>query len=146
MGGGLELAMACDLIFADQLAKFAQSEATLGFIPGWGGSHRLVQRVGLATAKRLFFSGATIGADEALKLGLVDQVAPPEALDSVVDEFAQAVIRNSAHAVTVFKQILNDAQLPARERNTTAEVLGSRGCLSDPETRTRLNQFMKKRS
>jgi enoyl-CoA hydratase len=145
MGGGLELAMACDLIFADQQAKFAQSEATLGFIPGWGGSHRLVERVGVATAKRLFFSGATLGADEALTLGLIDQVAPPETLDSVVDKFTQAVIRNSPYAIAAFKQIVNNARRPARDRNTTAEVLASRGCLSDPDTRNRLDDFLNKR-
>ncbi len=70
MGGGLELAMACDLIFASQEAKFAQSEASLGFIPGWGGTHRLARRVGVSKAKFYFYSGKMLGAQEAKEIGL----------------------------------------------------------------------------
>ena len=62
MGGGLELAMACDLIFASHGAKFAQSEASLGFIPGWGGTHRLTRRVGASKAKFYFYSGKMLDA------------------------------------------------------------------------------------
>ncbi|MEI6465974.1 MAG: enoyl-CoA hydratase/isomerase family protein, partial [Verrucomicrobiota bacterium] len=78
MGGGLELAMACDLIFASANAKFAQSETKLGFVTGWGGSYRLVRRVGLARAKELIFSGRLFAADEAVRLGVADWQGTPE--------------------------------------------------------------------
>ena len=69
LGGGLELAMACDLIFASTHAKFGQTETKLGFVTGWGGSYRLVQRVGLARAKELAFTGRIFDAEEAVRVG-----------------------------------------------------------------------------
>ena len=71
LGGGLELAMACDLIFAANSARFGQTEASLGFVAGWGGSWRLPRRVGEARAKELLYSGRILEAYDAYKLGLV---------------------------------------------------------------------------
>ena len=72
MGGGLELAMACDLIFASETAQLAQSEAGLGFIPGWGGTRRLANRIGAAKAKYYYYSGKMIDATKAAEIGLID--------------------------------------------------------------------------
>lgn len=145
MGGGLELAMACDLIFAASDAKFAQSEAGLGFIPGWGGTLRLAERVGAAAAKRLFYTGAMIEAVPARELGLVDEVCPPDRLDATLEEFAAAVAKNSAYATATFKRIINDERRAARARCLHAEAEQSRGCLRDPETKERLQRFLTRR-
>jgi len=78
LGGGLELALACDLIVASERAKLGLPEITLGLIPGFGGTQRLALRVGLARARELVYLGQMLAADEALRLGLVNRVVPPE--------------------------------------------------------------------
>jgi enoyl-CoA hydratase len=80
LGGGLELTLACDLAIASQSAKFGQPEINLGIIPGFGGTQRLPRRVGIAAARLMIYSGEMIGADEALRLGLVNRVVAPAEL------------------------------------------------------------------
>jgi enoyl-CoA hydratase len=87
LGGGLELALACDLVIASDRAKLGQPEINLGIIPGFGGTQRLVRRVGLARARDLVYRGTVIPADEALRIGLVDRVVPADE----VREEAQAL-------------------------------------------------------
>ncbi len=84
LGGGCELALACDFIYASQKARFGQPEVKLGVIPGFGGTQRLTRRVGLSKAKELVFTGDIIRADEALRIGLADAVFEPDALMSSV--------------------------------------------------------------
>ncbi len=76
LGGGCELALACDFIYASDKAKFGQPEVNLGVIPGFGGTQRLARRVGLGTARELCYTGDIIGAEEALRIGLVNAVVP----------------------------------------------------------------------
>lgn len=80
LGGGLELAMSCDFIYASEKAKFGLPEASLGLIPGFGGTVRLSRYVGLAQAKELIYTGKMFSAQEALQLGLVNKVLKPEDL------------------------------------------------------------------
>ncbi len=145
MGGGLELAMACDLIFASDRAQLAQSEAGLGFIPGWGGTRRLTARVGLGQAKYWFYSGKMLDAKTADAIGLVDVVSASEQLDETVNAFADTVIANNANAIARFKHILNDSFNEARMANASAEAFHSISCLRDADTRQRLNDFLAKR-
>ena len=83
LGGGCELALACDLRFASSRARFGQPEVLLGIIPGGGGTQRLARLIGPARAKDLILSGRQVGAEEALAMGLVDRVVEP---DQVLDE------------------------------------------------------------
>src|SRR6185369_8376673 len=76
LGGGCELALACDFVYASDKAKFGQPEVKLGIIPGFGGTQRLARRVGIAKAKELCMTGDTIDAAEALRIGLADAVWP----------------------------------------------------------------------
>jgi len=85
LGGGCELALACDLRIASERARFGQPEILLGIIPGGGGTQRLARLVGPSRAKDLIFSGRQVGAEEALRIGLVDRVVP-------VDDFEQAAL------------------------------------------------------
>jgi enoyl-CoA hydratase len=78
LGGGLELALACDLIVASERARFGQPEINLGLIPGFGGTQRLVRRIGQTRARELIYLGHMITAEEALRVGLVNRVVPPE--------------------------------------------------------------------
>ncbi len=78
LGGGLELTLACDLVIASERARFGQPEINLGVIPGFGGTQRLVRRIGQAPARELIYRGHLIPADQALRLGLVDRVVPAD--------------------------------------------------------------------
>jgi enoyl-CoA hydratase len=80
LGGGLELALACDLLIASARARLGQPEINLGLIPGFGGTQRLVRRVGLARARELIYLGQPVPAEEALRMGLVARVVAPERL------------------------------------------------------------------
>jgi enoyl-CoA hydratase len=80
LGGGLELALACDLIVASEKARLGQPEINLGLIPGFGGSQRLVRRMGQTRAREIIYLGHMIGAEEALRIGLVNRVVAPERL------------------------------------------------------------------
>jgi enoyl-CoA hydratase len=88
LGGGLELALACDFIVAAEKARLGQPEINLGLIPGFGGTQRLVTRVGLARARDLIYRGHTIKAPEALAIGLVDRVVPNAELASDAEQLA----------------------------------------------------------
>lgn len=145
MGGGLELAMACDLIFASQDAKFAQSEASLGFIPGWGGTHRLTRRVGASKAKFVFYSGKMLDATEAKEIGLIDLAANEGELENELQSFCHSVLGANRNAISQFKAMLNDQQRASRGENATIEAARSVTCLQDPDTKQRLHDFLTKK-
>ncbi len=145
MGGGLEIAMACDLIFADDKATFSQSEARLGFIPGWGGCRRLVDRVGVAKAKYLFYTSSMLDGQSACECGLVDFYGTANELDAFKSDFSKSVLENNYNAIRTFKKIVNEEEKARRDRNTKAEAENSVGCLKDEETLKRLNAFLNKK-
>jgi enoyl-CoA hydratase len=91
LGGGLELALACDLIVAAETAKFGQPEINLGIIPGFGGTQRLARRIGSAAARWLIYSGEMIDAAEALRLGLVNRVVPRADLATAARQMAETL-------------------------------------------------------
>ncbi len=146
MGGGLELAMACDLILAVEGAKFAQSEASLGFIPGWGGSFRLPERIGYARAKQMFFTGRVLDAPTAVAWGLADAHGGSAEIDDMLNGWVSAIKNHSSYALKTFKRILLDEQKAARERGRKAEVYYSRGCLKEPDTLNRVRNFLEKKT
>lgn len=107
LGGGCELAMSCDFIYASQKAKFGQPEINLGIIPGFGGTQRLARLVGRAKAKELCMVGAPITADQARELGLVAQVFTPEDLLSKTLEVAKGLAAKSAVALREIKAVID---------------------------------------
>jgi enoyl-CoA hydratase len=145
MGGGLELAMACDLIFASDTARLAQSEAGLGFIPGWGGTRRLAGRIGTSKAKYYYYSGKMLDAPKAAEIGLVDFVGSAAELELELGEFSASVISNNRNALEQFKSILNEQERAARDENAKVEALRSVSCLQDPDTQQRLHDFLSKK-
>ena len=145
LGGGLELAMACDLIIASPSARFGQPEARLGFVAGWGGSYRLPRRVGIARAKELFFTGRVVDAEEAYRIGLVDFVGSGDELDAYLNEFIDGVRACSPPAVAAMKAMLNRGGGISLEECCLEEQAASRCCLSTADTRQRVATFLERR-
>jgi enoyl-CoA hydratase len=107
LGGGCELAMACDIRIASEKAKFGQPEVGLGITPGFGGTQRLPRIVGASKAKELIFTAETIGAEEALRIGLVSKVVPGETLLEAALEMAGKIAGNAQVAVRQSKEAIN---------------------------------------
>lgn len=121
-GGGLELALACDLIVAGEKAKFGQPEVNLGLIPGFGGTQRLAARCSVGTVKRLVFSGETISAEEALRLGVVDYLFPQAELEAKTLELAQSFTSKSPLAIAAAKRAVEAYFGPQKLAGLTKEV------------------------
>jgi enoyl-CoA hydratase len=106
LGGGCELALACDFIYAAENAKFGQPEVNLGLMPGFGGTQRLSRRVGLGVARELIYTGKQITAQEALRIGLVNAVYPSAELSEAVLETAQLIAARAPLAVAASKRVI----------------------------------------
>jgi enoyl-CoA hydratase len=106
LGGGCELALACDFIYASDKARFGQPEVTLGVIPGFGGTQRLARRVGVARARELCMTGDLVGAEEALRIGLVNAVVPHAELLSRVGDVARKIASKGPLAVAAVKRVI----------------------------------------
>ena len=107
LGGGCELALACDLRYASSRAKLGQPEVSIGIVPGWGGTQRLARVVGLGVAKDLILSGRTVDAQEALRIGLVNGVFEPEELMDKTLEVAAALAGKSPLVLAAAKELTN---------------------------------------
>lgn len=107
LGGGCELAMACDIRLCSDNARFGQPEVGLGIIPGFSGTVRLARLVGMGMAKQLIFTGRPIKADEALRIGLVNEVLPQEELMARAIEIAKQIAANAPLSVKAAKKCIN---------------------------------------
>ena len=108
LGGGCELAMACDIRVASEKARFGQPEVNLGIIPGFSGTYRLSKLVGQGIAKELIYTGNHIMADEALRIGLVNKVVAPEELMNTVLKMAESILTSAPIAVKLAKKSINE--------------------------------------
>lgn len=114
--GGLELALAADILIAAQTARFADTHGRWGLVGGWGMSQRLPRRVGQGQAKRMMFTGRFVDAPEALRIGLIDMMAADNELDEAVQELTGAILANSWHSNRAAKQLLTETEgMPLRE-------------------------------
>jgi len=145
LGGGLELAMACDLIYAAAGARFGQPEAGLGFVAGWGGTWRLPRRVGLARAKELLFSGRIIDAKAAYRIGLVDYVGEAEALSAALSGLLTEICRGSPVAIAQMKRLVNQSLDLTLEQSCDAEAQASVMCMSSGDAPKRVRAFLESR-
>ena len=115
LGGGCELAMACTIRIASEHAKFGQPEVKLGVIPGYGGTQRLLRLVGKGRALQLILTGDLIDANEALRIGLVNEVVPADALMARAQQILDAIVANAPIATRLALEAVNgglDAPLP----------------------------------
>jgi len=106
LGGGCEIALSCDFLYASDKAKLGQPEVNLGVMPGFGGTQRLARRVGIGRARELCYTGDTIAADEALRVGLVNAVVPHAELLPRVREVAGKIAGKGRLAVAQCKRVL----------------------------------------
>lgn len=109
LGGGCELAMACDIRIAAESAKFGQAEINIGIIPGGGGTVRLTRLVGLGKAKELVLTGSMIGAEEALRIQLINRVVQDDQLMSTAMDMARTISRHSPVAIGLAKYAVQNA-------------------------------------
>jgi enoyl-CoA hydratase len=115
LGGGCELAMACDLVYASDKAKFGQPEVNLGVIPGFGGTQRLARRVGVGKARELVFTGDIIDANEAHRIGLCEAIVPAAELQAHVRKVAEKIASKGPLAIAQAKVVIRrgDPTLPS---------------------------------
>ena len=145
LGGGCELAMACDIRIASEKAKFGQPEVGLGVTPGFAGTQRLARICGIGKAKELIFTGDMIDAAAAEKIGLVDKVVPPESLTEEVEKLAKKIAGNGPVAVRMAKNVINrgmDCNLQAGSYYE-AEAFGL--CFSSNQPKEGMGAFLEKR-
>jgi enoyl-CoA hydratase/carnithine racemase len=143
LGGGCEIALACDIRYASPNAKLGQPEVSFGLIPGWGGSQRLARTTTLGFAKELIFTGRYVDADEALRRGLVDAVADP-VLDKAL-ESARLIVRNSPSAVASAKELCNRALQGGHAANLAAECERIAEVLVSADAREGCSAFLERR-
>ena len=142
LGGGTELALACDLRFASNKAKFGQPEVGLGITPGFGGTLRLAKLVGPSKAKELIFSGRVIDAEEAQRIGLVDKIVPAEELIQTGLDWAQMILKNSSNAIKEAKQTIDEALTLA---DSDVEIKRFAACFDHPHQQEGMSAFLEKR-
>jgi len=143
LGGGCELALACDIRYAASGAKLGQPEVNLGIIPGWGGTQRLARVCGLGVAKELIFTGRVIGAEEALRIGLVNGVHDP-VLDKA-RETAALLASKSPIALRVMKELANRALGGDHAANLEAEGDTFGELFSSDDVKEGMTAFVEKR-
>ena len=136
LGGGLELALACDFRIAVKSAKIGLPETSIGLIPGWAGITRLTRMVGASHAKRLFLSALPVSGEDALAFGLVDETVPEaEDLTPRIRAFCKSFRRGSPQAVALAKQALR----------TGDDVSAFAECFTTDDAREGLGAFIEKR-
>ena len=147
LGGGCELAEACDIRIATKRSKFGQPETGLGIIPGAGGTQRLVRIVGVAKAKELIFTGKIIPAEEAEKIGLVNQVTEDsrEALMEAATAMAKQIVKKGPVALSMAKISITYGQDSSIETGLMMERLAQTIALSTEDRKEGTGAFIEKR-
>jgi len=145
LGGGCELALACDIRFASTRARLGQPEISLGIIPGWGGTQRLARATTLGFAKELIFTGRLVDADEALSRGLVDAVVEPEELLPKALETARLIASKSPVALAAAKEACNRALQGDHAANLAAEADRFAVLFSSEDAKEGMTAFVEKR-
>ena len=145
LGGGCELAMACDLRVAGEGAKFGQPEVALGIIPAAGGTQRLPRLVGLGVAKDLVLTGRIIDAQEAHRIGLCNRVVPDGEVLDAARELAGSILQQGALAVRLAKQALNASSRAGQDVGLLLEQISQAVLFDSEDKRRRMTDFLDKR-
>jgi enoyl-CoA hydratase len=145
LGGGCELALACDIRIASDTAKFGQPELGLGIIPGAGATQRLPRIIGMGRAKHLILTGDVIDAKQALEIGLVTAIAPPGQLQIRARELAKRVLRQGPLAARLAKVALNASARVDMDSGLLIETLAQALCYSSDDKLEGTSAFLEKR-
>ncbi|HMO02420.1 MAG TPA: enoyl-CoA hydratase-related protein [Oligoflexia bacterium] len=146
LGGGLELALACDVIIASTKSKIGLPEVGLGLIPGFGGTQRLIQRVGIGRAKRLILSGEIVDGEEAFKLGVVDLLANDQEFDQILIKFTQNFLVKSPVAAREAKKLVSHLACTELKQTLDLEVESFLKIFQTKEAKEGLSAFVEKRA
>ena len=146
LGGGCELAMACTLRIASDRAKFGQPEVNLGVIPGYGGTQRLPRLIGKGKALEMILTGNPVGAEEALRLGLVNSVVPASELLPAAERLARAIASKSRPTVRLaLAAVQSSTELPLKEGQQNEARLFGASCGTE-DFREGTRAFLEKRT
>ena len=145
LGGGCEIAMACDIILASEKAKFGQPEVGLGITPGFSGTQRLPRRVGAAMAKELIFSGKMISAVEAERIGLANHVYPADELMDKAMEMAESFAKNAQIAVRYSKACIDRGMETGVDEGIAMENELFAMCFATGDQKEGMKAFLEKR-
>ena len=145
LGGGTEIALACDFIYASENAKFGQPEINLGVIPGFGGTQRLPRLIGTNMAKELIFTGKMISAEEALQLGLVNKVVPQDKLMEEVMKTAGIIASKGKVSMREAKQAVNKGMNVDLATGCDIEIDAFALCFASQDAKEGTSAFLEKR-
>jgi enoyl-CoA hydratase len=145
LGGGCELALACDIRIASDTAKFGQPELGLGIIPGAGATQRLPRLIGMGRAKHLVLTGDVVDAKQALEMGLVTAIAPPGQLQIRARELAKKILRQGPLAARLAKLALNASARVDLDSGLLIETLAQALCYSSDDKLEGTTAFLEKR-
>lgn len=145
LGGGCELALACDLILASEKAKFGQPEVGLGITPGFSGTQRLPRRIGTGKAKELIFTGKTIDAKEAERIGLANKVVPAEELMNEAAALAEQMLKNGSIAVKYAKAAIDRGMDTDLDNGIRIENELFAMCFATEDQKEGMKAFLEKR-
>ncbi len=145
LGGGCEIALACDIRIAADNAKFSQPEVALGIIPGWGGTQRLPRLIGKGRAIELIAGGEMIGANEALRIGLVNHVVPQTELMEKVLLLAKSILKNGPAAVGAALKCIHEGYDKHLENGLDIELNAFAELFETDEQREGTTAFVEKR-
>jgi len=146
LGGGCELAMACDLILASTKAKFGQPEVGLGLIPGFGGTQRLTKRVGIPVAMDMLCAGRNLSGEEAFQLGLVSRVCQPDQIVEETNKIIKKILNHAPAAIAATKRLCRGAYAMELSSGLQAEADAFSLCFSNSEGVEGMGAFLEKRS
>jgi len=145
LGGGSEMALACDFIYASENAMFGLPEITLGIIPGFGGTQRLPRLIGLNRAKEMIFTGKMLPAAEAYEIGMVNKVLPPDELMGAVLKTAGAIAAKGKVSLRAAKQVVNAGVSVDLATGCAMEVDAFALCMASADAREGTSAFLEKR-
>ena len=145
LGGGLEVAMACDIRIASENARMGQTEINIGLIPGWGGTQRLPRLIGKTKAKELIFTGKIIDAKTAEQLGIVNMVVPSDKLKEAVHQFALELASKAPVALKVAKSLINKGSEISLDAAIALEREGFGVVASTEDLQEGVSAFIEKR-
>ena len=146
LGGGSELALACDIRIASDNAKLGFPETKLGLFPCWGGSQRALRLLGIGRAKKLIFTGEMITAEQAADIGMVDKVVKQDDLMEQVVSIAEKISKNSPLAIGYAKEMINRGQDLELEKSLELELQKGVECFDSYDREEGMSAFLEKRT
>ncbi len=146
LGGGCELALACDFIYASERAKFGQPEVNLGIIPGFGGTQRLARRVSVGVARELIYTGNIIDAQEALRIGLANKVVPADQLLAEAKKTALTIAQRGPVAIQYAKRVIGEGLDNVLSDGNEIEIEAFAACFRTEDRKEGVGAFLEKRA